>query len=136
MRLNSTFTMKLPLKSFKLLINFRSALQYFNERSLEDEDFAINFALLFTSCHFDGLREHLQSSDGNSIFRAHILNMLQQNYSSEYNDRWKPVGLLFVYAFSLNLFIDSFVFPYRCWKTEIVEHGPFLQFNHFVRRIL
>lgn len=60
-------------------------MQYFNERALEDEDFAINFALLFTSCHFDGLREHLQSSDGNSIFRAHILNMLQQNYSSEYD---------------------------------------------------
>lgn len=63
--------------------NLRSALQYFNERALEDEDFAINFALLFTSSHFDGLREHLQSSDGNSIFRAHILNMLQQNYSSK-----------------------------------------------------
>ncbi|XP_055307152.1 myb-like protein D isoform X2 [Sitodiplosis mosellana] len=59
-----------------------SALQYFNERALEEEGFAINFALLFTSCHFDGLREHLQSSDGNSIFRAHILNMLQQNYSN------------------------------------------------------
>lgn len=60
----------------------RSALQYFNERAIEDEKFAINFAVLFTSCHFDGLREHLQSSDGSSIFRAHILNMLQQNYSS------------------------------------------------------
>lgn len=64
----------------------RSALQYFNEQALADEDFAINFALLFTSCHFDGLREHLQSSDGNSIFRAHILNMLQQNYSSKNYD--------------------------------------------------
>lgn len=62
---------------------FRSALEYFNERALENEDFAVNFALLFTSCHFDGLREHLQSSDGNSIFRAQILNMLQQNYSSK-----------------------------------------------------
>lgn len=62
----------------------RSALLYFNERALEDGDFAINFAVLFTSHHFDGLREHLQASDGNSIFRAHILNMLQQNYSSKY----------------------------------------------------
>lgn len=64
-------------------VSDRSALEYFNERALENEDFAVNFALLFTSCHFDGLREHLQSSDGNSIFRAQILNMLQQNYSSE-----------------------------------------------------
>lgn len=57
---------------------------YFNERALEESEFAINFALLFTSHYFDGLREHLQLSDGNSIFRAHILNMLQQNYTSEY----------------------------------------------------
>lgn len=65
-------------------------MEYFNERALENEDFAVNFALLFTSCHFDGLREHLQSSDGNSIFRAQILNMLQQNYSS----KWGGGGLM------------------------------------------
>lgn len=65
-------------------------MEYFNERALEDEDFAVNFALLFTSSHFDGLREHLQSSDGNSIFRAHILNMLQKNYSSKFKNSNGP----------------------------------------------
>lgn len=57
---------------------------YFNDKALEDGDFALNFAMLFTSHHFNALKEHLQSSDGNSIFRAHILNMLQKNFSSLY----------------------------------------------------
>lgn len=57
---------------------------YFNGKALEDGDFALNYAMLFTSHHFNALKEHLQSSDGNSIFRAHILNMLQKNYSSLY----------------------------------------------------
>lgn len=63
---------------------YRSALICFNERALEDSEFAINFAMLFTSHHFDGLQEHLQSPDGNSAFREHILNMLQRNHSSMY----------------------------------------------------
>lgn len=61
---------------------YRSALTCFNERAIEDNDFAVNFAMLFTSHYFDGLREHLQSPDGNSAFREHILNMLQRNHSS------------------------------------------------------
>lgn len=89
---------------------FRSALQFFNEHALEDEDFAVNFALLFTSCHFDGLREHLQSSDGNSIFRAHILNMLQQNYSSKQNHLQ-----IFEFLFQLNTRIIHVFFFCFCF---------------------
>lgn len=86
---------------------------YFNERALEDGDFAINFAMLFTSHHFDGLREHLQASDGNSIFRAHILNMLQQNYSSKlyilwnhfnYSEEFQGIKLSFIILFFSLLF--------------------------------
>lgn len=70
--------------SFYFFDENRNALHCFNQRAIEDCEFGTNFALLFTSRYFEPLKDHLMSSDGNCTFRAEILNMLQQNYSSKF----------------------------------------------------
>lgn len=57
--------------------HYREVFQVFNELALDDTDFAVNFAMFFSSRILDNI---FQSG---SRIRAEMLNVLQQNYASE-----------------------------------------------------
>lgn len=57
---------------------YRDALAYFNKKALDDQNFAMNFALFFSSRTLDSI-----VLNGSKI-RAEMLNVLQQNFMSKF----------------------------------------------------
>ena len=98
---------------------------YFNERALADSDFATNFAMLFSSKHFNDIRQQFEPNDGTNIFRAHILNMLQENYSSVYFNL--VFGEITVSKLDSNL--------NKCFPIADAEHLKVTNIEHFYNSI-